>query len=85
MHKLIPLDALAQGRAAKIGRLEGCPKQVKRLEEMGMRCGSSIEVVRCGRPCIIRVGCNRLCFRRHEMVNVWVRELDSRLELAPQP
>ena len=72
MFELIPLDCLPAGASAKVGRLEGRPEHVKRLEEMGLRQGMTLEVVRPGRPCIVRIGCNRLCLRQDTRLCVFV-------------
>ncbi len=74
MYELIPLDRLPPGRAAEIDHLVGQPAQVRRLEEMGLRKGATVEVVRCGQPCIVRAGGNRLCFRCSEVLGVLVRD-----------
>ena len=70
---LIPLDRVPPGQRVLIARLVGCPEHVRRLEEMGLRHGMVVQVVRRGRPCIVRVGGNRLCFRCSELLGVLVR------------
>jgi ferrous iron transport protein A len=77
---LVPLDRLAAGRCAEIDRFEGCPEHIHRLEEMGLRRGTTVEVVRCGRPCILRVGGNRVCFRRSDLLSVLVRTRGSAVQ-----
>ena len=72
-HASIPLDCLPPGRSAQIEQLVGCPEHVQRLEEMGLRQGTMVEMVRHGRPCIIRVGGYKLCFRRSDELSVQVR------------
>jgi Fe2+ transport system protein FeoA len=69
----IPLDSLPPGRTAEISQLAGCPEHVQRLEEMGLREGTSVEMLRHGRPCIIRVAGYKLCFRRSDELSVQVR------------
>ena len=70
---LIPLRFLAAGQVAHIGQLVGQPEQVHRLEELGLRRGTTIEMVQPGSPCIIRVGGSKMCFRDCDLVNVLVR------------
>ena len=70
---LISLDRLATGQTGRIERLVGCPEHVRRLEEMGLRPGITVRVLRCGKPCIIRVSGNRLCFRCSDSLGVLVR------------
>ncbi len=72
----IPLDCLPPGRTAEISQLAGCPEHVQRLQEMGLREGTLVKMVRHGRPCIIRVGGYKLCFRRSDELSVQVRTQD---------
>ena len=72
VYELIPLADLQPGQIAEIGRLEGRPEHIKRLEELGLRTGKPVEVLRCGRTCIIKVGCHRLCLRQDDRMRVYV-------------
>ena len=71
--ELIPLDQLSAGQTARIARLVGCAEHVRRLEEMGLRPGTTVHMVRRGRPCIVRAGGNRLCFRCSDLLGIMVR------------
>ncbi len=42
------------------------------MEEIGVRNGVVLEMVRSGTPCIVRVGATKLCFRDGEMCAVLV-------------
>jgi Fe2+ transport system protein FeoA len=75
-NSTIPLDSLPPGRTAEISQLAGCPEHVQRLEEMGLREGTLVEMLRHGRPCIIRVAGYKLCFRRSDELSVKVRTLE---------
>lgn len=55
-----------------VEELFGAPEAVLRLEELGIRRGSAIEVVQAGSPCIIRVAGHKLCFRDGEALSVLV-------------
>lgn len=77
MYELVPLDRLPAGQVAEIVRLEGRPEHVKRLQEMGLRQGMTVEVLRPGKPCIVRVGSNRLCLRQDSRLSVLVRILQT--------
>ena len=74
MHELIPLNLLRSGQTARIGHVTGRPEQVHRLEELGLRGGTQIEMVQAGTPCIIRLaGHRQLCFRADDLLRVLVR------------
>ncbi|MHB0959934.1 MAG: FeoA family protein [Pirellulaceae bacterium] len=70
--ELIPLDRLSPGQIARIACLVGCPEHVRRLEEMGLRPGITVRMVRRGRPCIVCAGGNRLCFRCSDLLGIMV-------------
>jgi ferrous iron transport protein A len=72
MHHLIPISALLPGQVAEVRQIVGRPEQVRRLEELGVRDGVTIELVQAGSPCIVRVGATRLCFRDGELCSVLV-------------
>jgi ferrous iron transport protein A len=72
MRESIPITLLAAGQIADIQQLDGPPEHVRRFEELGLRAGARIEIVRAGSPCIIRVGDSRLCFREDSQVRVLV-------------
>lgn len=73
MHDLVPLHLLGRGQTAEVGQLMGVPEQVHRLEELGLRQGTTVEMVEPGSPCIIRISGCKLCFRECEMLSVLVR------------
>jgi Fe2+ transport system protein FeoA len=64
---------LRVGESAQVGLLLGQPDQVHRLEEIGLRDGTSIEMVQAGSPCIIRLGGQKFCFRSDDLLRVMVR------------
>jgi ferrous iron transport protein A len=68
----IPLNQLRRGEVAEISQVVGSPEQVRRLEELGLRDGAHLEIVRGGSPCIVRVGGATLCFRQDELLSVLV-------------
>ena len=73
MDDLIPLRCLTPGQTGEVGQLVGDPQQVHRLEELGLRPGTIVEMVRAGSPCIIRLSGHKLCFRHNQSLNVLVR------------
>jgi Fe2+ transport system protein FeoA len=72
MIDLVPLHCLPAGNSARVVQILGCPEQVQRVQEMGIRDGSEIEMIRGGATCIIRAGMQTLCVRGNELLNVLV-------------
>jgi ferrous iron transport protein A len=72
MRELLPLTLLAAGQVAEVSQLIGPPERIHRFEELGLRVGTHIEIVRAGSPCIIRVGESRLCVREDAEVRILV-------------
>jgi Fe2+ transport system protein FeoA len=64
---------LTSGQSARVDQVLGCADQVHRLQELGMRVGTSIEMVQSGTPCIVKLDGHRLAFRNNEALNVLVR------------
>jgi Fe2+ transport system protein FeoA len=73
MHDLLPLHLLPPGSRALIGQLVGRADEIHRLEELGIRVGTTVEMVQAGSPCIIRLDGSKLCFRDNEAFRVLVR------------
>jgi ferrous iron transport protein A len=73
MHEIVPLPLLQPGQRARIDQLLGRADDVHRLEELGLRVGSAVEMVQAGSPCIVSLGGTRLCFRGCEATSVLVR------------
>ncbi len=71
-HELLPLDLLAAGQSGRVHQVVGPRDEVHRLEEMGLRQGTRVEVVQPGSPCIIRLAGQRICFRPGEAGHVLV-------------
>src|SRR3990172_2873137 len=55
MPELVPISLLSAGQVAEVRQVVGPPEQVRRLEELGLRDGAVLEMVRSGSPCIVRV------------------------------
>jgi ferrous iron transport protein A len=68
----IPITTLRRGDVAEVAELVGAPDQIRRLEELGLRGGARLEMVRAGSPCIVRVAGTTLCFRDDEMLRILV-------------
>ncbi len=77
MHnRPIPLGRLHSGQRGRISRIQGHPDHVHRLEEFGLRGGTSIEMFRPGNPCIIRMAGNKICFRADDGVSISVEPVE---------
>lgn len=81
----IPLRSLRPGQSAFVSRVLGRANEVHRLEEIGLRGGARIRMLRPGRPCIIRLDGSTLCIRCDERLRVLVvpaAEPDAAASLA---
>jgi len=72
VHPNFPITALRRGEVAEIAQLIGSPEHIRRLEELGLRGGTRLEIIRAGSPCIVRIGGTTLCFRDDELLRVLV-------------
>ena len=68
----VPLDMLQAGEAGRIADLDGPAAAVNRLEELGLRVGQSVRMLRPGPPHLVQLGETRLCLRTEEGVSVLV-------------
>lgn len=73
MPDTLPLQMLAAGQCARIDQLVGRPDEVHRLQELGMRVGTSIEMLQTGATCIVKLDGAKLAFRDHEGFRVLVK------------
>ena len=69
---MVPLEMLSAGEHGFIRELDGAPEFVHRLEEMGLRIGAAVAMVRPGSPCILAVGNHRFSLRTDEAVAILV-------------
>jgi ferrous iron transport protein A len=67
-----PIHYLACGEKGRVEQLVGKTDDVRRLEEMGMRRGQEVQMLRPGSPCIVRLGTSRICFREADGLGVLV-------------
>jgi ferrous iron transport protein A len=69
---MVPLGFLRRGQVAEIHEVVGPFAEVRRLEELGIRPGARVELLRGGSPCIVRIDGSTLCFREESSVRVLV-------------
>lgn len=69
---MVPLESLQPDEGGRIVLIEGHEATVHRLEEMGLREGAAVRMVRAGRPCIVRVNDHRLSLRTSDDVLILV-------------
>lgn len=72
MTQVLPLEMLNAGEHGRIADLDGRADFVHRLEEMGLRTGVNVEMVRPGAPCILGVNQHRLSFRPEPSTTILV-------------
>jgi ferrous iron transport protein A len=73
---IVPLELLQAGQQGRICELDGSPTLVHRLEEMGLREGARVQMVRPGSPCILALDHQRYSLRLDEAATVLV-EIDD--------
>jgi len=69
----IPLQMLPTGQMARVRQVFGTAEHVHRLEELGLRGGAEIEMVRHGSPCIVKLSGHKLCFRFDDLHKILVQ------------
>jgi ferrous iron transport protein A len=72
MQSFVSLSALRPGQVAQIGEVVGPRSHIRRLQELGLRAGALLQMVRSGSPCILRVDGSTLCFRDDDSLRVVV-------------
>jgi ferrous iron transport protein A len=70
--QVVSLELLKAGERGRICDLAGSPDFVHRLQEMGLREGATVEMVRPGSPCILAVDHHRFSLRLDELATVLV-------------
>ena len=72
---VVPLEMMTTGEQGRIHALDGSPEFVIRLQEMGLREGVPVQMVRAGSPCILSVNDQRLSLRFEDSTTVLVELL----------
>jgi ferrous iron transport protein A len=73
LNHLMPLEMLGPGEWGEVHVVTGEPGWIGRLAELGIRCGSHVQVVQAGSPCLLNVGDCRLSLRGECACQVFVR------------
>lgn len=73
MPDTFPLQMLPAGQRARVDQLLGRPDEIHRLQELGIRVGTPIEVLQSGATCIVKLDGARMAFRDHDGCRVLVR------------
>lgn len=69
---LLPLNMLKAGETASIVDLVGESSQVHRLQEMGLRTGATIRMLKPGAPCVVALDGKRLSLRLSGLLDIYV-------------
>ena len=70
LRNITSLRSLRSGQVAEVCDIVGPAEDVRRLEELGLRQGARLELVRSGSPCIMRINGATFCYRNSEAVTV---------------
>ena len=71
-ESLLPLDLMKAGESASIVELHGDSSQVHRLQEMGLRAGAIIRMLKPGAPCLVALDGKRLSLRLGGLLDIFV-------------
>ena len=72
----IPIQKLKKGRRALVTSLVGDADEVARLSALGIRRGAEVCSIRKGCPCIVQLGCSRMCLRTAGQLKVYVSPIE---------
>lgn len=72
-HNTVLLEDLQPGRVGRVEKIEGCPRTVRRLHELGLREGAVVEILQPGPTMIVRVNNHqKLWLRRCQGIRIHV-------------
>ena len=72
MPRVVPLEFLSSGETGRVCSLDGVHEHVVRLEEMGLRAGVEVRMLRTGPPCLLAIDNQRITFRGEDAITVLV-------------
>jgi ferrous iron transport protein A len=67
------LGLLSAGQTAVVDSVVGFSDEVHRLREIGLRDGATVQMIRPGNPCLVRLGGQKLGLRSDALASVLVR------------
>jgi ferrous iron transport protein A len=70
---LMVLGLLSAGQTAVVESVLGGAEDTHRLREIGLRDGATVEMIRPGNPCLVRLGGQKLGLRSEALSHVLVR------------
>ena len=70
----ITLDQLLPGAVAEVCCVSGARVSAKRLSDMGFVRGVRVEMIRPGRPCIVRIGGVRVGLGKENQASIGVTD-----------
>ncbi len=74
---LVPFSCLIRDESAKVHCLEGDEQAVVRLQEMGIRPGSTVRMLRPGSPNLVLVDGRRFSLRVDDSIEIYVEPLSD--------
>ena len=82
MQQVVPLELLGAGERGRVLEVDGQRDMVVRLQEMGLRKGVMVCMVRSGQPCIVAFDNHRLSFRGDGRASVLVEVSENAAKSA---
>jgi Fe2+ transport system protein FeoA len=76
------LEDLRAGEVGRVEKIEGAPRMVRRLHELGLRQGAMVEMLQPGPTMIVRVSNQKLWLRRYQGIRIHVN-CDDGTTLSP--
>ncbi|MCA9090025.1 MAG: ferrous iron transport protein A [Planctomycetaceae bacterium] len=69
---MFPLESLRSGETGRVVDVDGQLDLVQRLQELGLRLGATVQMLRSGSPLLIAIDGQRLSFRPDQRAMVLV-------------
>ena len=76
VQAVVPLESMRCDERGRLMAIDGVESSVHRLQEMGLREGARVRMIRPGSPCIVQVNDQRLSLRTGGEVLILV-QLDA--------